>query len=92
MGNNNIPIRKCIGCGRRTTKSELIKIVKTHETNGNIKIFVCLGHSEGRGAYLCKNYECFKKAKKSRRLERAFSTKIDMSVYDQLEGMVNTSE
>lgn len=92
MSNNHIPIRRCIGCGRRAPKSGLIKIVKTREDNGDIKVFVCLEYSDGRGAYLCKDYECFKKAKKSRRLERAFSRKIDEDIYDQLEGMVRGFE
>lgn len=76
----------------RRPKDELIRIVKTPKDKQPINIFVCNGHAEGRGAYLCKSVDCLKRARKARRLERAFSGKVDPGVYDNLEKLVNESE
>ena len=40
---------------------------------------------EAVGAYICNSTECLKKAKKRKSIERAFSMKIDDSVYDEME-------
>ena len=40
------------------------------------------GKAAGRGAYICRSTECFDKARKARRFEKAFSCKIDESVYE----------
>ena len=46
------------------------------------------GKKSGRGAYVCPDPECLKKARKSRALERAFDTAIPAEVYDALEGQM----
>ena len=43
------------------------------------------GTKNGRGAYLCRSVECFRKAAKSRGLERSFKQEIPQDVYDRLE-------
>ena len=86
-----ISLRKCIGCGKRKEKKCLIRVVKTPE-NEDRGIFVCTHHTDGRGAYLCKNQECFERAKKFKKLEKSFSCKINSEVYDKLERMVSKSE
>ena len=43
------------------------------------------GKKPGRGAYLCANAECFRKARKARRFERALSCAIPDAVYDAME-------
>lgn len=69
------------------SKKELIRIVRDKE--GTISVDFT-GKMAGRGAYICKSMECFEKAKKGRRLEKAFETRIDEEVYEtlkkQLEG------
>ncbi len=78
----NIPKRTCIGCNEIKPKKELIRIVKNKEGN----IFVDkTGKSNGRGAYLCDNMECLKKAMKTKRLERTFETTISDEIYKELE-------
>ena len=42
------------------------------------------GKAPGRGAYLCPNSECLKKAIRAKALERAFSTQIPPEVLDAL--------
>ena len=65
-----IPSRTCIGCGTQKSKTELIRIVKTQ--SGEIKLDKT-GKLPGRGAYICKDAECLKKAIKSP-LSAAFRT------------------
>ena len=80
-----IPERTCIGCNEKKQKKELIRIVKDKE--GNISIDE-IGKSNGRGAYICDNVECLKKAIKSKRLDRAFGTKISDEIYESLRGVI----
>ena len=63
MANKKIPMRKCVGCQEMKEKKSLIRVVKTAE--GDI-ILDDTGKKNGRGAYICKSLECFKKAKKTK--------------------------
>lgn len=77
-----VPQRKCIGCGEMKDKGELMRVIK--DTSGGISLDLT-GKKNGRGAYLCKNKECLKKAIKSKGLERSFQMAIPDSVYEMLE-------
>lgn len=81
-----IPLRKCTGCGEMKDKRQLIRIVKSPDSEeSECKISVDLtGKKPGRGAYICNNPNCLAKAKKARRLEKAFSCKIPDEVYNRL--------
>lgn len=81
----NQPKRTCIGCNEIKLKKELIRIVKDKE--GNISIDRT-GRANGRGAYLCDNIECLEKAIRTKRLERAFETKIEDEIYESLRGVM----
>ena len=50
------------------------------------------GKKPGRGAYLCRDAQCLRLARKSRRLERAFSCKIPEEVYQRLEEEIAQAE
>ena len=63
-------------------KKALIRVVRTPE--GAI-VLDSTGKKSGRGAYVCPDPACLKKARKSRALERAFSLEIPEEVYDALE-------
>ena len=80
-----IPQRQCVGCRTMKDKKELIRVVKTPE--GEIVLDVT-GKKSGRGAYVCHDPECLKKARKSRALERGFALAIDEAVYDALEAQM----
>ena len=76
-----IPQRQCMGCRERKAKRELIRVVRTTEGA------VCLdfsGKLNGRGAYLCQNPECLKKAQKSKALDRSLEVPIPDEVYERL--------
>ena len=77
-----IPQRQCVGCRTMKDKKALIRVVRTPE--GQI-VLDATGKKSGRGAYLCPDPACLKKARKSRALERAFSLEIPDAVYDALE-------
>lgn len=76
-----IPMRQCTGCREMKPKKELIRIVKSPE--GDITIDF-KGKSPGRGAYICPDTACLKKAIKSKALERAFGTEIPEEIYEAL--------
>ena len=84
MANKKIPMRKCVGCQEMKEKKSLIRVVKTAE--GDI-ILDDTGKKNGRGAYICKSLECFKKAKKT--LERSLGVSVSEQVYEELEKEMN---
>ena len=77
-----IPQRQCVGCREMKEKKALLRIVRTPE--GQI-LLDGTGKKSGRGAYVCPDPACLKKARKNRSLERAFDTAIPPDVYDALE-------
>ena len=81
MKQKKIPLRCCIGCGEMKPKQELVRVVRSAE--GEISLDP-IGKKSGRGAYLCRDAECLKKAKKGRKLHRAFSCEIPDEIYDRL--------
>ncbi|MFR3728419.1 RNase P modulator RnpM [Lacrimispora sp.] len=82
MSIKKIPLRQCIGCGEMKNKKEMIRVLKTSEDE---IILDATGRKNGRGAYLCPSMECFKKAVKSKGLERSFKMAIPKEVYETLE-------
>lgn len=82
-----VPLRMCLGCQEMKPKKELIRVVKNKE--GEIKIDFT-GKAAGRGAYICRNIDCFEKCVKAKRFEKAFETKISDDLYEKLrEALMN---
>ncbi len=86
----------CTGCKEMKPKKELVRVVKSPEKtdeNGNVlqtQVSLDLtGKKSGRGAYVCHDIECLKKARKARAFERAFSCKISEEVYNLMEEEIN---
>ena len=77
-----IPLRQCVGCNEMKSKKEMLRVLKTTEDE---IILETTGKLNGRGAYLCKNVECLKKAVKNKGIERSFKMPIDKAVYEKLE-------
>ena len=82
MTSKKVPMRQCVGCGEMKNKREMIRVIKTSE---NEIILDATGKKNGRGAYLCADSECLKKAEKSNGLERSLKTAILKEIYEQLE-------
>ena len=83
------PMRRCVGCMEMKEKSSLVRVVKNKE--GEISLDLT-GKMPGRGAYLCKNEECLKKARTARRLEREFSMAVPAELYDRMEADLKNDE
>lgn len=77
-----IPQRQCMGCRERKNKRDMIRVVRG--TDGTVSLDFG-GKRNGRGAYVCPDPECLKKARKSRALERCLEVPIPEEVYDRLE-------
>ena len=84
-----IPMRMCVGCREMKPKAQLLRVVKPQEGEAHIDR---TGKAPGRGAYICAKVECFRKARKSRALERALDARIDEAVFDQLESQLQPPE
>ena len=82
-----IPLRQCVGCREHKEKPQLVRVVRSPEGEVSLDL---RGKKPGRGAYICPDPNCLKKAVKSRALERAFSAPIPPEVIEtltaQLEG------
>ena len=85
-GVKKIPMRMCLGCGEMKPKKELIRAVKSPE--GEISLDLT-GKKSGRGAYICRNINCLKLARKAKRFEKSFECRISDEVYDTMERELN---
>ena len=67
-------------------EEELLRVLKTEDG----VLLDATGKKNGRGAYICANTECLKKARKSKGLERSLKVAIPDEVYDNLEKEMST--
>lgn len=77
-----IPMRMCLGCQEMKPKRELIRVVRNRENEVTVDF---TGKKQGRGAYICKSVPCLEKAKKLKRLEKAFEMQISDEIYGLLK-------
>ena len=77
-----IPQRQCMGCRERKAKRDMIRVVRG--TDGTVSLDFG-GKMNGRGAYICPDPECLKKAIRSKALDRSLEVTIPEAVYDQLQ-------
>jgi predicted RNA-binding protein YlxR (DUF448 family) len=66
-------------------KKSLVRVVRTEAGSAAVDL---TGKMNGRGAYVCPNAECLKKAVKSRALDRALEVKIEPEVMERLASEV----
>ncbi|MCI8331750.1 MAG: YlxR family protein [Clostridiales bacterium] len=83
-----VPVRKCLGCGEQKAKKELVRVVRTPE--GAI-VLDLTGKKSGRGAYICPNKECFRKARRGKRFEKSLEVPISAEVYEVIERELDES-
>ena len=77
-----IPQRQCMGCRERKAKRDMIRVVRG--TDGNVSLDFS-GKMNGRGAYICPDPECLKKALRSKALDRSLEVTIPEEIYDRLQ-------
>jgi predicted RNA-binding protein YlxR (DUF448 family) len=81
------PQRTCVICRSTTDKRELVRIVRTPA--GDVVIDTS-GKANGRGAYLCRQPQCWEQAIKRERLAAALKTKIEKEAREQLMAFAQT--
>ena len=82
MQQKKIPQRQCMGCRERKEKRELIRVVRSPEGAVNLDF---RGKAPGRGAYICPDLACLKKAIRSKALDRSLEVTIPEDIYARLE-------
>ena len=81
MHKQSTPQRMCVSCRQLFDKRDLVRVVRTPE--GEIKLDPT-GKAAGRGAYLCKDPECLKRAVKTKVFNKVFKTAIADEAYQAL--------
>ena len=76
------PQRQCMGCRERKEKRELIRVVRAPDGGVSLDF---RGKAPGRGAYICPDAACLKKAIRSKALERSLEVAIPEEIYARLE-------
>ena len=77
-----IPMRQCVGCREMKAKKELVRVVRSPE--GEISLDF-RGKAPGRGAYVCPQAECLKRAIKS--IAREAGSRTKLAVYASQDGI-----
>ncbi|MFC1871740.1 RNase P modulator RnpM [Chloroflexota bacterium] len=81
-----IPQRTCVACREVNGKRELIRLVRT--ADGGVEIDAT-GRKAGRGAYLCRSWQCWENGLKSGRLEHALKVSL---TGDRRQQLINSGE
>ena len=89
MKPRKIPTRQCLGCNEHKPKKELLRVLRTPE--GEITLDFT-GKKSGRGAYICYDVKCLKKARKSKRIDKSLETEIPEEIYDKMESELEEYE
>ena len=84
-----IPQRKCTGCGQSFPKKDLIRVVRSPEGEVSLDF---TGKKSGRGAYVCKRSQCFKKARKANRFRTNLECEISEELLEALEAEITRWE
>ncbi len=97
--NKKMPMRKCLGCGEMFVQKELVRVVKTkiktEDENAPEEYEISLdlvGKKPGRGAYVCRSTECFEKAIKAKRFQKALSCVIPDEVTEKMRQEMEKGE
>ena len=77
-----------MGCNEHFPKNALLRVVRDPEGNVSLDF---TGKKSGRGAYICKNAACLKKAQKTRRLSRTLECDIPDEVFAAMEEELNAA-
>ena len=81
MKPRKIPMRMCVGCREMKEKKELIRVVRSPE---GVVSLDPVGKKNGRGAYVCANADCLKRAIKQKQLERQLDVTLPAETLEAL--------
>ena len=74
-------MRMCVGCREMKEKRELIRVVRSPD--GAVSLDPT-GKKSGRGAYVCRDPDCLKRAIKQRQLERQLDAALSPETAEAL--------
>lgn len=77
-----LPMRQCLGCNEHIPKRELLRVVRSPEGEVSLDF---TGKKNGRGAYICRDVKCLRRARKARRLDHNLGCEIPDEVYAGME-------
>ena len=80
------PQRRCVACREMKIKSALMRVAAN--ANGEVSVDIS-GRAPGRGAYICRNQDCLKKAHKTKGLERSLKRGIPSEIYEHFKEALN---
>lgn len=86
MKKRKTPMRKCVVTNERMPKKALIRVVRS--PNGTVEIDPT-GKANGRGAYVSRDKNAIKKAKKTGVLNRHLSCDVPDDIYERMLGLVS---
>lgn len=89
MQAKKVPLRKCLGCNEQKPKRELVRIVRTPD--GSI-VLDTTGKQAGRGAYICPDTACLKKAVKGKRIEKSLEVPVSSELLESLALTLENNE
>lgn len=81
-----IPMRRCVVTHEQFPKKELLRIVRTPE--GSVEVDLS-GKLNGRGAYIKRDIEVMKLAKKNGALAKSLEVTIPEEFWDKLEALLS---
>lgn len=82
---NSKETRTCIACRKKDNKYNLVRIINSNECGIMVDK---KQNAEGRGAYICKNEECFNKIIKTKALSKVFKINISEEKYNEIRGVM----
>ena len=77
----HIPERRCVACGQRFPKLDLIRVVRTPQGTVTVDL---TSKSAGRGAYICGNSDCWQRGLTKGNLERSLTVTLSAQDRDQI--------
>jgi predicted RNA-binding protein YlxR (DUF448 family) len=80
------PTRTCIGCRKKTTKRELVRLVRNKD--GRISVDES-GKNPGRGAYVCLDARCIDLALTPKKLNRVLKTNVTLTDIEALKQVLS---
>ena len=86
MKPKKIPMRMCVGCREMKEKKTLIRVVRSPE--GEVSLDPG-GKKSGRGAYVCRNADCLKRAIKQKQLEKQLDVTLPAETTEALTAAMN---
>ena len=83
---SHVPYRKCIACARKKVKRDLLRVVVSPKESLQLDIN---GDLPGRGAYFCKDKDCFNEFFPIARLEYALRKTLILEDWERVVSEVN---